>query len=70
MESIHSQLSEIKNTPKSIGEVLNNYNMGFLTLAEFLGQVDALVFLANSIKQDIMVENDINENAVNIMFQL
>jgi hypothetical protein len=70
MRTLHKQLSEIKSNSETIHDVINNYNMGLITMSEKHNQLLDILSIIDNIKKEICKEYGINSNAVNLMLTL
>ena len=70
MKTIQSQLSEIRNSCNLIKDIVNNYECGFITISEMLGQIADVQFNVMCIKNEICAEYDINMKASNLMLTM
>lgn len=69
MKTVIDKLKEIKDMPKIISEIKNNYDMGLLTLPEYMGQTGKVYCdyagKVHSLEQD----HDISSSALSIMLE-
>lgn len=70
METIHSQIKAIKMQSKELENVVNNYNMGLITMSEKHNQLIDILASIDKISKDIQKEYGINSTAVNLMLEL
>jgi prophage tail gpP-like protein len=70
MQTIHKQLNEIRLNSSTLDNVVNDYNMGLITMSEKHNQLLYILSTIEDIKKDICKEYGINTNAVNLMLTL
>ena len=70
MKTIHKQLNEIRLNSSTLDNVVNDYNMGLITMSEKHNQLLHILSTIEDIKKDICKEYGINTNAVNLMLTL
>lgn len=70
METIHSQIKAIKMQSKELENVVNNYNMGLITMSEKHNQLVDILVTIDKKSKEIQKEYGINSTAVNLMLEL
>jgi hypothetical protein len=70
MKTIQQQLSEIRNSCNLIKDIVNNYECGFITITEMLGQISNVQHDVICIKNEISIEYDINLKAIDLMLTM
>lgn len=70
METIHSQIKAIKMQSKEFENVVNNYNMGFITMSEKHNQLTDILITIDKKSKEIQKEYGINSTAINLMLEL
>ena len=70
MQTIHKQLNEIRLNSSTLDNVVNDYNMGLITMSEKHNQLLYILSTIEDIKKDICKEYGLNTNAVNLMLTL
>lgn len=70
MKTIQSQLSEIRNSYNVVKDIVNNYECGFITITEMLGQLMSASMQVEVIKTAIKTEYNINDEAISLMLQM
>jgi hypothetical protein len=70
MRTIQQQIKEIKMQSKEFENVVNNYNMGLITMSEKHKQLTDILISIDCISKEIQKEYGINQIAVNLMLEL
>lgn len=70
METIHGQIKAIKMQSKELENVVNNYNMGLITMSEKHNQLVDILVTIDKKSKEIQKEYGINSTAVNLMLEL
>jgi hypothetical protein len=70
MRTLHDQLKEIKLYSSTFQDVINNYDMGLITITEKHNQLLDILSAIDNLRKDICKEYGINTNAVDLMLTL
>lgn len=70
MQTIKTQLDQIRTQSSYFQDVLNNYEMGLITMTEKHNQLLDILNSIDEIRKDICKEYGINTAAVNLMLTL
>lgn len=70
MNTIHTQLDQIKNSALQIESIVENYKCGFITIPEMLGQIADVQTMVKGTYAEIEIEYGINTNAVSLMLSI
>lgn len=70
MKTIKSQLEQIHKLGNSVPEITKNYECGFITVMEMMGQINEVHTQMGKIILEICEEHKINQNAVYLMLNL
>ena len=70
MQTIQTQLKQIRTQSSYFQDVLNNYEMGLITMTEKHNQLLDILNSIDEIRKDICKEYGINTAAVNLMLTL
>lgn len=70
MQTIQTQLKQIRTQSSYFQDVLNNYEMGLITMTEKHNQLLDILNSIDEIRKDICKEYGINMAAVNLMLTL
>lgn len=68
METIKAKLEEVRKIPTIIEDIKENYDMGLITLTEFLGQLNTV----NEQYKDLLIwfaDNDISQTALSYILE-
>lgn len=61
------KLDKLKVHATYIDEISTNYNIGLITVNEYMGQLEDVVIAYNKNKQALQQEYDLSETAISLM---